>query len=261
MLKRLVMMVGMIGLLAACNNNSNPSQPVSDSNVIQWDRNPNTIVFRSDITSGSTDPFLTRSEIPHCTIYGDNRAVWTNELGPFNTQVLEDRLTDDQIRNFVSYLAINKEFYKYQARADRSPAEAVQPAVETLTLFVNGVDYKTDAFGGWNLDYYDEVTRVCREISLAPVLLVPKGGWLSAKLVPYSSQAASVYWDPAANALSVAEIATSSERKWITDRNAEVIWNLLRESPPSVQLVENQQQFQIAFEVPNVTRDSPPAPQ
>jgi hypothetical protein len=247
--------------VAACSNSNNPPPVISDGAVIQWDRSPDSLVFRSDVTGGSRDEFLTRSEIPPCTIYGDNRVVWTNELGPFNTQVLEDRLTDDQIRNFVSFLQINKEFFRYTAKGDQLPASEVQPAVETLTLSVNGFTHKTDAFGGWTLDYYDEVTRACREISLAPVLYVPQAGWLSAKAVPYDPQFPSVYWDAAANALSLGEIATRGERTWIIGRTVPVIWNLLRESPPTIQLVENEQQYRIALEIPNVTRNSPAAPQ
>lgn len=246
--------------LTACGNNGNAPTVISDGAVIQWDRNPNSIVFRSDVTGGSRDEFLTRSEIAPCTIYGDNRVVWTNELGPFNTQVLEDRLTDEQIRNFVSFLQINKQFFQYTAKADQLPANSAQPAVETLTLSVNGVTHKTDAFGGWTLDYYDEVTRVCREISLAPVLYAPQGGWLSAKTVPYDPQFPSVFWDANANGLSLSEVAAGGQAKWITGRTVQVIWNLLRQSPATVQLAENNQQYQAALQIPNVTRDSPAAP-
>ncbi len=251
----------LLWIVSACSNNTAPPQVVSDGSVIQWDRNPSTVVFRSDVTGGSRDEFLTRSEIAACTIYGDNRVVWTNELGPFNTQVLEDRLTDEQIRNFVTFLQVNKEFFRYTDKGAQLPASSAQPTVETLTLSVNGFTYITDAFGGWTLDYYDDVTRACREISLAPVLYEPQEGWVSAKSVPYDSQFPSVFWDPGANGLSLNEVATSGERKWITGRTVQVIWKLLRESPPTIQLVENDQQYQIALEIPNVTRNSPQAPQ
>lgn len=259
MAKSLFVMIVLLAL-TACGNGGNNSPTVSDGAAIQWDRNPDTIVFRSDVTGGSHDEFLTLSEVSPCTIYGDNRAVWTNELGSFNTQVLEDRLTDDQIRNFVSYLQINKQFFDYTAKADQLPASSIQPAVETLTLSVNGFTHKTDAFGGWTLDYYDEVTRICREISLSPVLYEPQAGWLSTKLVSYDPQYPSVFWDPSANSLSLSEVAASGQPKWITGRTVQVIWNLLRQSPPTIQLVENDQQYQIALQIPNVTRDSPAAP-
>jgi hypothetical protein len=60
--------------------------------------------------------------------------------------------------------------------------------------------------------------------------------------------------------LNLAELAASGERRWVTDRNVRVIWDILRTSPPSVQFNENELPYHVALEVPNVTRDSPPAP-
>ena len=139
-------------ILAACGgNNTNNNQPaVSEGATIDWDRSPSTVVFRADVTGGDEDPMIVRSEVPPCTVYGDNHVVWTNDLGSFNTQVLEDHLTDDKIREFVNYLALQQGIYKYTAKADLQPASANPPVVESLTLFVNQVNHVTDAFAGWD---------------------------------------------------------------------------------------------------------------
>lgn len=262
-MKRLLIWITILILsLTACGGGNTSDVPViNDSNPIQWDRNPATIVFRADVTGGSTDPFLARNEVPACTLYGDNHIVWVNELGVNNTQVLEDRLTDDQIRTFVSDLAINKEIYKYTAKADVQPIGDVKPVVETLTIFVNGVNHKTDAFGGWqSSDYYQRIRQTCQEVSSAPVLYVPTGAWLSAREVPYDTQAPATPWNAANNGLSLKDLAANGERKWITDRNVGVFWDTFRSSPANIQFFEDEKQYQVAIEVPNVTRDSPPAP-
>lgn len=261
-MKCLLVSIGILALgLTACGGGNNSDIPViNDTNPIQWDRSPTTIVFRADITGGSTDPFLARSEVPGCTIYGDNHAIWVNELGVNNTQVLEDRLTDEQIRTFVSDLAITHEFYKYTAKADTQPIGDVVPVIESLSLFVNGVDHKTDAFGGWDYEYFQRIRLNCQTVSGAPVLYVPAGAWVSAREVPYDSQSPGAPWNAANNGLSLKELAASGERKWITDRNVGVFWEVFRSSPANIQFFEDNKQYQVALEVPNVTRDSPPAP-
>ena len=263
LMKRLLMSIGILilGLTACGGGNTASDVPIiNDSNPIQWDRSPTAIIFRADVTGGSTDPFLARSEVPGCTIYGDNHAIWVNELGVNNTQVLEDRLTDDQIRTFVSDLAINQEFYKYTAKADTQPFGDVKPVVETLTLFVNGVNHQTDAFGGWDYDYYQRIRQNCQQVSSAPVLYVPTGGWVSAREAAYDPQSPAIPWNAANNGLSLKDLAASGERKWITDRNVGVFWHVFRSSPANIQFFEDNKQYQVALEVPNITRDSPPAP-
>jgi len=265
MAKRLLILssIFIVVLLAACTSNAGGDQPpiqANSSNPIEWDRNPNTVVFRADVTGGSGDPFLARNEIPPCTAYGDNHIVWTNEVGPFEVQVLEDRVTDDQMRQFISFVAINQQIYSYPARRDDAPASAVSPVVETLTLFVNSVNHVTDAFSGWDGEYYQSLLKACKDISVAPVLYEPTAGWVSIQAVPYDPTSPGIVWDGAASGLSLAQLAASGERQWITDRNVRVIWNILRTSPPSVQFNEDNNPYHVALEIPNITRESPAPP-
>lgn len=260
MAKRLFGLLSLLIWLAACANNPAPAPVAESGAVIEWDRKPETIVFRADVTGGNGDPFLSRNEIPPCTIYGDNHIVWTNELGPFNIQVLEDRLSDDQIREFVNFMALSEQYYKYTPRADNAPASDVSPVVETLALFVNNVNHVTDAFSGWTFDYYQRLLRQCQGTSRAPALYEPAAAYVSAQVVGYDPTAPGIPWDAAANGLSLAELAAAGERRWITDRNVRVLWTLLRTSPPSLQFYENDVQYNVALEIPNLTRESPPAP-
>lgn len=267
-MKRLLIGLGLLTLtLSACGslgggggtNNSPAVNP--QNNPIDWNRSPETIVFRADVTGGATDPFFALSEVPSCTVYGDNHVVWTNELGVNNVQILEDRVTDDKIVNFVNYVALSKQLYNYSAKADTIPLSGGSPpVVETLDLFVNNVDHKTDAFGGWDSTYYQEVLLNCRQISNAPVLFVPKGAWISARAVEYDSQMPRQPWDAAANNLSLKELADSGEPKWITDRNVGVFWNMFLTSPKTIQFIEGDTQYNVALQVPNITRTSPAAP-
>ncbi len=264
MTKRLLISLAVLLLsITACGgggNTANNASSDSQANPIEWDRDPKTIVFRADVTGGNGDPFFALSEVPPCTVYGDNHIVWTNELGVNNVQILEDRIPDDTVREFVDFLAVTKQLYKYSAKADTIPLSDPKPVVETLTLFINKVNHKTDAFGGWDYDYYQEILTHCREISSAPVIYGPTGAWISAGAVPYDSDSPRQLWDAKANNLSLKDLVASGQPKWITDRNVGVFWTIFLTSPKNIQFTEDNVEYNVALQVPNITRDAPPAP-
>jgi hypothetical protein len=70
-----------------------------------------------------------------------------------------------------------------------------------------------------------------------------------------------IFWDATANGLRLADVAQSADRRWIADRNVRVIWAILRESPSNIIFNEDGNTYRLALEVPNITRESPAAPQ
>jgi hypothetical protein len=247
-------------VLAACSGaNNNPGQPPSPQNPIEWDRKAGSIVFRADVEGGQDD-FTRRNEIPDCTLYGDNTVVWRNEVGTFETQALFDKITDDAVRNFVTFLTINQEFYKYQGKADLQPPSAQTPAVETLSLTVNSATRKTDAYSGWDREYYERILRQCKALGTRPALFEPSAAWVSAQAVDYNPNVPSVLWDGDAAGLKLADLAASGQRKWITDKNVKILWSMIRSAPLNMQFSEGDKQYEVAIEVPNINRDAPPAP-
>jgi hypothetical protein len=247
--------------LAACSgaNNNNPAGQSSPQNPIEWDRKPGSIIFRADVEGGQDD-FTRRNEIPDCTLYGDNTVVWRNDVNSAETQALFDKITDDAVRNFITFLTINQEFYKYEGKADLQLPSAVTPAVETLTLTVNNSTRKTDSYSGWDQDYYDRILRQCKALGTRPVLFDPAAAWISAKEVPYNTTVPSILWDGDAAGLKLADLAASGQRKWVTDKNVKILWNVVRNAPLNTQFSEGDKQYEVAVEVPNINRDVPPAP-
>ncbi len=264
---RILALIAFLLVLSACQTNAGGGDdsgiPV-DTNAIQWDRSPSAVVFRAEVTGGSTESnFASRNEVPPCTVYGDNRVVWLNQLGPYETQVLFDQVPDETIRDFVLALTVNERFFDYHAQADVQPATSVSPVIETLTLSVSGETRQSDSFSGWEGDYYARILSKCQTISTTPVLFEPSAAWVSAEAIPADqtdTSAVNIPWDAAANGLSFAEVAGSGERRWLTDRNVRVLWNLIRNSASNLRFTEDETQYRVALEVPNVTRDAPAAP-
>lgn len=254
-------LIGLLFILSACQGNTGGDSGLPiDPNAIQWDRGPLTVVFRAEVTGGGGDSFSARNTVPLCTVYGDNRVVWLSQVGTFETQVLWDRLSDQVIRDFVTFLTVNERFYTYEAQANVQPATIVSPVIETLTLSVSGVTHQSDTYSGWEGDYYSRILAKCQGLSAAPVIYEPSAAWVSAEAIPADqtdTSAFNVPWDASASGLSLAEVSTSGERRWITDRNVIVLWNLMHNSPSNLRFTEGETAYHLALEVPGVTREAP----
>ncbi|MEO8395676.1 MAG: hypothetical protein ABI700_21960, partial [Chloroflexota bacterium] len=181
---RWIFTLALIALITACQ----PVTQAVEPNIVRWDHNPQTIIFRADVVGGESD-FQARNDLPNCTLYGDNRVVWVNELGPSQVQVLEDRLPDPTINAFVQYLAVDERLYTFEARLKEIQAQAdVNPVVETVSINVNDLPHTADSFGGWDGDWFPRVLAACKQLSQTPVLVAPSAGWVSARSVPFSMQ-------------------------------------------------------------------------
>jgi hypothetical protein len=260
---RLLFVLLLLPLLTACGG-GDPNQPPPDTlgqnSAITWDRNPDTIVFLAEITGGGREnEFGARNDIAPCTVYGDNRVVWTNELNSYEVQVLYDQVSDDAIRLFVELFTVVDRLYTYPAAANLQLPSSTSPVYEQITVNVAGETFISDSFADWPADYYALLLDRCRTISSAPVLFEPTAGWLSVQAAEPDLSAPMYPWDSAASGVRLADLAVSGQRLWISDNLARVLWNLIRTSPPSLLLNEDGLVFRIALEVPRVTRYSPPA--
>jgi len=233
--------------LTACR--SNPDD------IIDWQRDPNTILFRADVTGGDQDALTALNDVPRCTIYGDNRVVWVNELGGFSIEVLQDRLPDPTITRFVGYLTVSEQIYTYNTKV-RTPVPDAQPVIESIALAVNGVTHLTDSDSGWDQNWFGRVVDACAALSTAPILFAPEGGWLIAVETPYDINAPASGWD----GVRLADAAAAREPVWITGEGATLLWDTIHRSPSNLMLVEDGVYYRVALQVPGVSRNAPPAP-
>jgi len=259
---RVMILLSLILMLAACNGGGTAN--AVEGGVITWDRSPETVVFRADVVGGqSGGTFLARNQIPLCTIYGDNRVVWLNELGDFDVEVLWDKVTDQQIIDYISYLTISQRIFTYDAGADLQPPGDDSPVYEVLSINVSGRAFQTDSFSSedWPLDYFQNIVDTCKQVSRAPVLFDPEGAWLTVRTVDYDSTRPLQVWDGGASGLDFGELAQNSDPTWLTGPNLKVLWNMVRTSSPNVLFTDlDGNAFEVVLEVPGVHPTAPPAP-
>lgn len=228
--------------------------------LIDWVRTPSTVVFRAEVVGGEQEQrFSNRNDIPACTVYGDNRVVWTTTAQRTDDGVAYDIVADEVIRTFVEELALTDQFFRYEAGLDALPTAEVPPVVERITLFINDQLHTADSFGNWPIGFFQQVMGKCRALSVAPIEFVPEAGWADAQPIDYSPNAPSTVWDADATGLNLAELA-AGEPRWITGAAARAVWAELRRGGMDFRFDQDGQHYHVVLEVPNVTRLSPPAP-
>lgn len=253
----LCLFVGIFAAACQFTEQAQPATPVSSSGFINWDRRPNSIVFQADVVGGPQD--ITRmSEVPSCTIYGDNRVVWVNELDAFHVEILYDNLTDAQIGDFITYLTVQERIYTYEAHATEQVAGDVAPVYEVVTINVNGQMHTADAFSGWDSEWFTRVARACKRISQSPILYEPSGAWLRVASAEYNISVPTVNWD--GQNLLLADVLSGSQPRWIEGAEMLTLWNYLNTLPSNMLFLQNNSFYRIALQIPGISRTSPPAP-
>ena len=256
---RFVLLLTLFGAGCGAAQQSSPTAPPQTQRVIQWDRSPDNIVFQADVVGGPDD--LSRlSDVPLCTIYGDNRVVWVNELDAFHVEILYDMLTDDAIDSFITYLAVQERIYSYEALASEQQTQEVAPVVEKVLINVNQQTHTADAFSGWDSDWFTRVLRSCQRMSQTPILFEPDGAWLTVIKDTYNAAAPIITWGAHETSLNLAEASGGTQPKWITGGSVVLVWDYLNSLPSSLLFSENNEYYRLALQIPGITRTSPPRP-
>lgn len=267
-MKRIVFVLAILAMvLAACGGGGDDDSSTDGGNagsdlseVIQWDRSPTNVVFRSDVVApGSEDDLFARAEIPPCSIYGDNRVVWTVESEDPLDSVLFGPIDDPRMRAFIDTQTVFREIYTYTEEAALQ-LDPELPAYEQLFINVNDLEHRTDIYSNWPPDYYEEITEECRTLSPRPQIYRPSGAWLRVEERPYNTNAPSIIWDPEVTGVNLAEIATSGEPIWIEGDQLNLLWTYRLRGSFDLQYGQQEGNYVVGLEIPGVTRHSPPAP-
>ncbi|MEL6148055.1 MAG: hypothetical protein AAFV33_07880 [Chloroflexota bacterium] len=261
-----LLMLAML-LLAACGGQNNAggggvSNGRSGTEDINWNSDASHIVFQIDVVGGG-DAIDQRNDIALCTIYGDNRIVWTPDSQPGQRIVLFDYLETITVGDFILDLIINFDIYEYGAQAAVQLPGDETPVYEQIVVGVNDRVHITDGFEEWPTDFFRDILDRCRNLSTRPVTVAPEGGWLTAEFANFDPTATIITWNAEASGIDLLLLADADEdvrRLWVDNDVLPILWNVMVNSPRSRLFEQGDDYFRIGFEVPNLTRDAPPAP-
>ncbi|GIK28156.1 MAG: hypothetical protein J5J04_15275 [Anaerolineae bacterium] len=250
-------------MAAGCQSGPQTREPIGTVTrpdlvgLIDWERSPLAVVFRAEVTAADVDAFERRNDVADCTIYGDNRVVYTPP-GGLSGPVVFQSVSDEAIRVFVEELTLIYQFYNRSSGLDALAPENRPPFIETLLLVVNGQAHRADALGALPDGYYRDVTERCRAVADSPAELIPAAGYVSVRPITYNPERPSVEWQHS-DLLNLAAL-NPDERVWISGEGAQELWRLLRTYGSDVQITQGETTLQAAVEAPGVTRFSPPRP-
>lgn len=236
----------------------------SPLNVIQWTKDPLSVVFRADIVGGNPDPIEVALRVPECTIYGDGRVVWIVQGNEGNFNVLFDFLSDETIQEFVSWLAIDQKIYSFEEGYKNELPQRAIPIYRQLYINVSGLVHITDDFAQWeDSQYYENILARCQSLSRTPRRFQPEGAWVLSEFVTdvrFVSYPI-VYWDAEAAGFSFSIMAVDNSPQWVEGNTIRVVWQYLIETPGTVLFEDALGRYRVAIQVPGVTLNAPPAPQ
>lgn len=242
--------------LSACRgDDKNDNSPQEDTSLrsFDWDRSPDSILLRFDqIPGGETEAYVTNT-IPPCTIWGDGRLVLVNYVAG-DAEVLEARLSDTQIRDFVEDV-IGYGFYSWED--DLIPASA-QSAKQSIVLNLFSSPKTVESYGGWPNNSFELLLTQCQGLSPDRALVVPDGGWLTAYPITLDPNAIWQEWIRTMP-FKIADVAASDTPCWVDGIFSANLWGYTR-TISGVQVTERDATFEIALQVPSISRSSPPAP-
>lgn len=257
-----------LALFGACTplNPPQPSESV-DANAIgsalDWDRSPEAVVVRLDTTGSTGDPVYDRNTIPFCTLFGDGHLMWVDPFAD-PEQVLEDRLSDQAIRDFLEFV-IGSGFYSWDPTngillpVTQEPDEP-SPIVERIAITLFGQTVEQTALSNWPREAFATILDRCQHLSSTPTLFVPTGAWLSAVPGAMRSDVPSLPWDMFAQSfpdLDLTAIPLDSPR-WVTGEMARVMWEIVREG--RMQITRDGIAYRLIVQVPGLQPAAPAAP-
>lgn len=260
MLKKFMLLLILAMILAACNGDDKTdgdttnSEESSQIGPMEWVHSPDTIVLRLDARLKEASPADVDNQIPPCTLWGDGRLVWVNDIEEGH-QVLEARLSDEKIRELLEKVIFSG-FYDWES--DYLIPDSSNPIIESITLNLYSEERTVSRYSDWPVDAYEQILKTCHEMSDTPVLFEPNGGWLTAYEVPQIEGIGYWRWLSEDTGFTLEE--TISNPRWVTGDLAKSLWTVTVEAPSRTRVLENNKAYELVLRVPGVSRDAPPEP-
>ncbi|MHB8624743.1 MAG: hypothetical protein ACYDBJ_18795 [Aggregatilineales bacterium] len=255
-------------LLSACNNTNGATPGVPAGGTLDsaspppigWDTSPNAVIFRLDRTLNGEPVVNAHNRLPLCTLFGNGHLVWVNPTPPNGEQILEAQLDTPTIQSFADFAIRQQHFYSIPDYAANELPPSGQYTTESISLNLNNTAHTIRNYSHWPGNEFQNMLDKCGHLTQQPVLYVPTGAWLEVYPVSGPDPDPPILWTSAVP-FRLADVASSGKPLWLSGDLLGTLWRQIHRSLGAVQWIENNKAYQIALEVPNISRDAPLAPQ
>ena len=243
-------------LLVACGGDSD-GESEETRRLFDWDKSAEFVLFRIDSIEESDPETLISNTIPPCTLYGNGRLIFTNDVNT-SQQILESRLSEDQVRAFVEDV-IGYGFYGWED--DILPQAAVSDLnLKSISLNLYAELRTVERYSEFPVDGYERLLEDCRNLSEQRALVLPlQGGWVRAIPVNDFSSNNTIPW-PNNAPFTLRDVANSGSPYWVEPgQYANYLWDISL-SDNLMTVIEGSGAYHITFQVPGISRTAPPVP-
>ncbi|MFP4322158.1 MAG: hypothetical protein ACLFTK_06880 [Anaerolineales bacterium] len=244
--------------LTACEDENDETSPGDNQQVgpLDWNRSSDNIVLRVDETRNQSGTAFLANEIPLCTLWGDGRLVWINELDT-TREVLEAQLDDEAVRALIETVIFSG-FYDWES--DFTIPDQSRNNMQSITLNLFSEERTVQRFSAWPAGGFQRILQACQQASDEPVLFLPEGGWVSAIEVTYNTEVGQIPWYDVASGFNLADVAGGAPPRWVSGNLAIVLWRDVILPRTTIHIRDQNQSYELIMQVPRVTRDAPPPP-
>jgi len=246
-------------LVSACSDATSNGSPTASAPPIGWDTSPNSILFRLDRTLNGETTVNAHNRLPLCTLFGNGHLVWVNPTPPNGEQALEAQLDISTVESLLDFLIKQQQFFSIPDYAANELPPNGQYTMESISLNLNSTARTVRSYAHWPGDEFQTLLDKCGHLSEQPVLYVPTGAWLEVYSVGGPDADPQILWTGAAP-FHLADVAAAGKPVWLTGDLLGTLWRVIHRSLGAVQWIENNKAYQVALEVPDISRDAPVAP-
>jgi hypothetical protein len=251
-------LVGLALVLAACNTAAPANTAVPAGPVLGWDRDPGAIIVRLDRMNIQAPEQERPNMLPPCTLYGDGHVVWVNSIPPDGEEVLEAYVDDVTIRGFLEFIIRDNQFYSVPDYAAQELPPDSSTLLESITLSLSDQVRTVRNYRTWENDLYTRIRERCTSLTDVYARYVPQGAWVTFIPLEVRTDAPERIWQPNAPF----RLADATEQAvWATGPALIELWDYQRQTLNQGVWLENEQPYRAVIQVPNISRDSPPAPE
>jgi hypothetical protein len=247
---RLRLTVATLLVAALACNTLLPPRP-----ALEWDASPEAVVIQATFCCGFVPMEVAVNYIPDATVWGDGRIVWVLQSAGGGRQVLEGRLSADEMRALLGQF-VDAGFFGW----DDSYANynVTDLASQCLTVSLTG-EHKTVC------EYYEGAPRAFHTLydyvsggaGAVGADYVPERGYVTAyPLTEFDPAGLQVWpWPAEAAGFSLAEAGGG---RWVEGEALQTAWTAVNGSFWGHALQDGDSYYRLTVQVPGLSQSAPP---
>jgi hypothetical protein len=222
---------------------------------LSYDTDPETVVVEADSAGGFVPEAFVQGHIPGFRLYGDGRAIWTEQAGRGET-VHEGRLAPQEVEDLLAWIAERGFFEMDDLYTVENPPTDL--ATDCVAVHLAAHDKRV-------CEYYDGAPEAFGEIydrlrAGAGAVIVgdyqPQIGWVVAELLTWDSGAEAIDWPESLTPALPALVGGG----WIEGETLDFVWQRRLAEGPFTLFEASGDQYIVVLQVPGLMPQAPPAP-